>query len=129
MTAFPFNPASMTLARSWRIEQKGPVMKKAAVAALFAALLSGCAPSVSNLDDVKEHAAEVWKQAGFSIIGYEGFEYGTTWCCSSEKGGAAVWYTLRRIPDNGIIYHGYIQRWKSEYHIYNIKALDAIKPR
>lgn len=104
-------------------------MKIAAAFIVAALALGGCAPSTANLDDVKEHAADIWKQAGFSIIGYEGFEYGTTWCCSSLKGGAAVWYTLRRIPDNGIIYHGYIQRWRDEYHIYNIKALDAIKPR
>jgi hypothetical protein len=91
---------------------------------ITAAALAGC--SSSNIADVKAHAAETWKQAGFEIVGYEGWERGPY--LGGDDGGAYVWYTLKRIPDNGITYHGSIQRWGDEYHIYRLSALDAIKP-
>lgn len=93
--------------------------------ALAALLLAGC--SSANLDDVKAHAAETWEAAGFQIIGYEGYNVGG-WLGGSSYGGAYAWYTLRRIPDNGITYEGAIQRWGTEYHIYKLTAIDAIKP-
>lgn len=86
-------------------------------------LLAGC--SASNVPDVKQHAPATWKQAGFDIIGYEGY---TRELCFFDYGCGHAWYTLRRIPDNGIIYHGYLERWGDEYHIYNLTAIDAIKP-
>jgi hypothetical protein len=89
---------------------------------LLALVCAGC--SNKYVPDIKDHAALTWKQAGFEIIGYEGYNYGgpSTW-------GGEVWYTLRRIPDNGIIYDGCISKWDDEYHIYSITAIDAIKPR
>lgn len=102
---------------------KQPIMKNTIYAALLSmALLSGC--SKCHVEDIKEHARATWEQAGFEVIGYEGYEYGRiggTW-------GGHVWYTVRRRPDNGIIYHGFISKWGSEYHIYNLSAIDAIKP-
>jgi hypothetical protein len=97
-------------------------MKKV-IALLAVAILSGCGSS--NVPEVKAHAAEVWKQAGFEVIGYEGY---TNEHCFFAYGCGHVWSTLKRIPDNGIIYHGYIEKWGSEYHIYNLQAVDAIKP-
>jgi len=86
------------------------------VVSLF--LLVGC--SSANLDDVKANADRVWKSNGYQIEGYLGYQYSIF--------GARVWYTLKRIPDNGILYKGFIQKWGDEYHIYDTKAIDAIKP-
>lgn len=91
--------------------------------AIFVFALTGCGSS--NVADVKAKAPEVWKQAGFEIVGYEGY---TNEHCFFSYGCGHVWHTVRRIPDNGIIYHGYIEKWGSEYHLYSIKAIDAISP-
>ncbi|MFA7287242.1 MAG: membrane lipoprotein lipid attachment site-containing protein [Melioribacteraceae bacterium] len=89
-------------------------------------MLSGC--SSSNLENVKGNAEGVWGQAGFKIIGYEGYQYGFTFPVNWNYGGAHVWYVVNKVPDNGITYLGCLQRWGNEYHIYNLKAVDAIKP-
>lgn len=98
-------------------------MKKL-LALLITLVLTGCGSS--NVPVVKAHAPAVWQQAGFEIIGYEGY---TNEHCFFNYGCGHVWYTLRRAQDNGIIYHGYIEKWGSEYHIYGLQAIDAIKPR
>lgn len=90
---------------------------------IAAAFLAGCGSS--NVADTKAHAEATWKQAGFEVIGYEGYENAH---CFFAYGCGHVWSTLKRIPDNGIIYHGYIEKWGDEYHIYNLQAVDAIKP-
>jgi hypothetical protein len=96
-------------------------MKKTfAILALLA--LAGC--SASNVPDIKTHAAATWKQAGFEVVGYEGYN----WTGFGQWGGC-VWYSLRRIPDNGVTYEGCISKWSGEYHIYSLNSLDAIKPR
>jgi hypothetical protein len=79
-----------------------------------------------NVDFVKEHATAIWHQAGYEIVGYEGYQMGGT--CGGPYGGGYVWYILRKIPDNGILYHGALQRWGDEIHIYNLTAIDAIQP-
>lgn len=73
---------------------------------------------------IKANAAATWEKAGFEIVGYQGYEYSF----SPSTHGGAVWYTVRRIPDNGVTYQGCITKWRDEFHIYNLKALDAIKP-
>lgn len=97
-------------------------MKKLLIVALL--LLSAC--SYSNLDDVKAQAADRWKSAGYEVVGYEGYKLGI-WL-GGRYGGANVWYILSRPSSKGITYTGYIQKWGSEYHIYSVKAIDAIKP-
>lgn len=99
-------------------------MKRLLIIALF--LLVSC--SYGNLSDVQHHAPEVWKQAGFEIVGYEGYQLGNWGCFGSTHGGACVWYIVKKIPDNGILYKGYIQRWGGEYHIYCLESMDALKP-
>lgn len=89
-------------------------------------IVMGC--SYGNLDDVKAKAPEVWKQAGYEIVGYEGFQWGFGGF-GLPYGGAYVWHQLKKIPDNGIAYTGRIQRWGNEYHIYGPYAIDAIRPR
>lgn len=87
--------------------------------------LSGC--SSGNLDYVKEKGPEKWKEVGFEVAGYEGYQWGL-WGFSSY-GGAKVWWRLKKVPDNGITYFGYIQRWGNELHVYGPKAIDAIRPQ
>ena len=87
-------------------------------------LLAGC--SSANLDDVKTHADATWAQAGYTIIGYEGYQWGF-WGLNGY-GGAYVWHTLRRPASPHVIYSGYIQRWGTEYHIYGPRAVDAVMP-
>lgn len=75
------------------------------------------------VDDIKLHAAQAWRGAGFQIVGYEGYEnagLGSCW-------GGKVWYTVKRSEDHGVLYHGFICKWGNEYHLYSITAIDAIK--
>lgn len=91
---------------------------------LLLSILTGC--SSGNLDYVKQHADQRWKEYGMNVVSYEGYNWGF-WGFNSY-GGAEVWYRLRQIPDNGITYTGFLYRWGDEIHIYGPKALDAIKP-
>ena len=87
-------------------------------------LLTGC--SSGNLDYVKEHSPDKWREMGFEPVAYEGFTWG--FWGFNNYGGAQVWYRLEKIPANGISYTGYIQRWGDELHVYGPDATDAIKP-
>ena len=97
---------------------------KLATVLLSTLLTVGC--SSGNLEEVKNKAEETFESVGFEVVGYEGFQWGF-WGFNTY-GGANVWYRLNKIPDNGISYTGYIQRWGDEYHVYGPKATDAIKP-
>ena len=99
-------------------------MKKILTLVCGIALMAGCTDM--NKEKVKANAVATFKQSGFEVVGYEGWERGLT--SPFGNGGALVWYTLKRIPDNGIIYHAAIKEWDGEYHIYNLSAVDAIKP-
>lgn len=94
-----------------------------ALCIVFVIFISGC--SYSNLDYVKKRANETWESVGYSVIGYEGFEWAAT--LTPWHGGARVWYSLKR-DNNGIIYTGSLWRWGDEIHVYGPKAVDAIKP-
>lgn len=96
-------------------------MKNLPLIVLAIAMLVGC--SAKHVPAIKAAAPKVFQQAGFEIIGYEGFNYG-----SGGQWGGCVWYSLRRIPDNGILYDACIAKWGDEFHIYNLTAVDAIKP-
>jgi hypothetical protein len=93
---------------------------------LSVTFIFGC--SFGNLQDIKDKAPEVWRQNGFKVVGYEGFQWGKWGIFGSTYGGAYVWHRLEKIPDNGITYSGYIQRWGNEYHVYGPSAIDAIRP-
>ncbi len=96
-------------------------MKKLGIVLLFAVSLIGC--SKEYVPEIKEVANKTFQQAGFKVIGYEGYAYG-----SFDTYGGKVWYTLTRIPDNGVTYHACISKWGDEFHIYNLESIDAIKP-
>lgn len=88
--------------------------------------LGGCSPG--NLEYNKQHAAETWKNAGFEIQGYEGYQW-STGGFGTSYGGADVWYIVRKTQDNGVTYHGYLYRWGDEIQIYNLHAIDAVGPK
>lgn len=76
-------------------------------------LLSGC--SNYNVDTVKLHARETFEANGFTVVGYQGYQYTLL--------GGCVWYTLKQ---DTILYKGCITAWDDELHIYNLKALNAV---
>ena len=84
-------------------------------------LLAGC--SNTFVEDIKIHAPATVEQAGFRVVGYEGYQW-----TGFGRWGGCVWYTMRREPDNGVTYEGCVSKWLNEYHIYQLSALDAIKP-
>lgn len=95
------------------------------ITALVALFFGSCNPS--NKDYVKASAAEKWRAQGFEVVDYEGYQWG--WGIrGTNYGGAQVWHRLKKVPDNGITYSGYIQRWGDELHVYGPFAADAIKP-
>ena len=85
-------------------------------------LLSGC--STSGVDYIKERANARFNEIGFEVIGYHGYKM----CLKvpfTNKGGACVWYELKRIPDNGVRYSAYLYRWNDELHIYGPDPRDG----
>ena len=95
---------------------------KAALAVTCIALLGVAGCSKKHVPVIKANAVATWRQAGFEIIGYEGYEYG-----SMGQWGGAVWYIVKKVPDNGITYRGSLSKWGDEYHIYSLSAIDALK--
>jgi hypothetical protein len=81
-----------------------------------------------NIDSVKEHADSIFEANGFKVVGYLGYQW-SNWIPFTTYGGALVYYRLDKIPNNGLTYRGAIQKWGKEYHIYDIKSYDAIRPR
>jgi hypothetical protein len=93
--------------------------------ALTLACLAGCSPA--NLQETKDAAPATFNQLGFEIIGYEGYQWGKHF--APTYGGAWVWYTLKRVPDNGITYTGALQRWGDEYHNVYMRSLETAHPQ
>ena len=89
-----------------------------AAASIFAAIKAG----YRNVDTTKAAAPKRWDAAGYEIKGYEGYQW-------SPIGGGNVWYIVTRKDSPGITYHGFLQKWGGEYHIYNLRAIDAIGPQ
>lgn len=83
--------------------------------------------SATNVEYVKQLAEEKWRKQGFEVVDYEGYSWsgGGYW---TPYGGGKVWHRLRKIPDNGITYSGFIVRWGDELHIHGPTAIDAIRP-
>jgi hypothetical protein len=91
-------------------------------------LLIGVHPGCTsgNAEWVKDHATEYFKESGFQVVGYQGWNMRGQ--IAPHYGGACVFYTLKKIPDNGILYEGCLQRWGDELHLYELQAVDAINP-
>lgn len=80
--------------------------------------MNGC--SKKDVGFLKEKAPEFLKQNGnFEIVTYEGYQYGTI--CRG-----IVWYNVKR-PNSNTIYNLALCKWGDEIHIYNFKAINAIR--
>lgn len=77
--------------------------------------------SYRGISDIKSHSQHIVGAAGYKITGYEGYT-------GSMIYGGQVWYIMTRIGDNRITYECCLVKWFGEYHIYNLKAIDAITP-
>lgn len=81
-------------------------------------LLAGCA---RNIEEAKRCAPDAAKAMGFELAGYTGYNLTVIY-------GGLVWYNLKKVPDNGIVYEAAFSPWGGECHVYNLRAIDAIKP-
>jgi len=80
----------------------------------------GC--NYGNVESIKANSAKAWSDAGFEVIGYEGYQIGDI--CGAP--GGKVWHIVQRKGDPKTRYHGYVAKWGNEYHVYRLKAIDAI---
>lgn len=102
-------------------------MKASIISLLTVGLLSfgiyqkGC--NYKEVDDIKNHATNTFSQAGFVVTGYEGYTIGDMF----QTPGGEVWYQIVRTNDNKVLYNCFLSKWGTEYHIYNMVALNAIK--
>ena len=102
---------------------------KAAIAiiALIVAGLAAAIGSPSNLEYVKERSPARWRAIGFEPVAYQGHQWGSGGF-GTTYGGAKVWFELRKIPDNGVTYSGYLQRWGDDLEVYGPTSRDAFRP-
>lgn len=102
----------------WRVVD---VVSRFVIGICFAAVVGGSvgylsyAWSSENVSDIKGHAAEAIKGAGFTPVGYTGYTSG-----SLSAPGGRVWYTVER---GGVTYELFVAKWRDEYHIYRITPL------
>lgn len=102
-------------------------MIKTFLAALFALFVVTSCNNPGNVDFVKNHADETFAAHGYRITGYQGYQWGSGWVFT-DYGGACVWYQLETVYPNGITYEACLKRWGSEVHVYNLDAIDALRP-
>jgi len=88
------------------------------VAAMIVAI---CFASGRNVEGGIACAPGKAKEMGFELAGYTGYNL-------SPILGGMVWYNLRKVPDNGIVYEAAFAPWKGVCMVYDMRALDAIKP-
>ena len=98
------------------------------LAGLVAVAILSVTGSPSNLDWVKERAGAKWRDQGFEVVDHEGHQWGRGGY-GTPYGGAKVRSRLRKIPDNGITYSGYLVRWGDGLHVYGPIAVEAVHPR
>lgn len=95
-------------------------------AVIIAAALVACGCTSMNADWVKRRAPAFWQANGFQVVAYEGYNFNLGG--PFGYGGACVWYQLRQVPDNGVLYTGCLMRWGDELHMYSMRAIDAFRP-
>ncbi len=95
-------------------------MMKKLVIVFAVCLVSFFGCSKKDLDVTKEVASDVFNKNGFELVAYEGYQY------TIFPFSAKVWFIVKR-SDDPTIYNCYLQKWGDEYHIYDIKALNAIR--
>jgi hypothetical protein len=82
------------------------------------ALLSlvGCGFVMDDAEWVKSRAESYYKERGFSVVGYQGYNIWGT--------GRCYWYTLRQRETT---YESCLLKWGDELHEYGLKAIDALR--
>ena len=91
---------------------------KTIVILMMCVVLGGCG---RNIEEAKRCGPVLAKQQGFEVVGYQGYNLSVIY-------GGLVWYTMRRVPDNGITYQAAFSPWFGECMMYSLEATDAIKP-
>ena len=84
-------------------------------------VLANCYGSYNKDYITNDLARETWEKQGFKVVAYEGYSWG---CGCVNYGGAQVWHRLKKIPDNGVTYSGFLVKWGDEIHVYGPKALE-----
>lgn len=77
-------------------------------------LLAGCISDDS--DFVKERAAQYYESRGFTVIGYQGYNF--------NPQGRCYWYVTSH---NDVTYESCLLKWGGELHEYSLKAVDAVR--
>jgi len=77
--------------------------------------LTGCARNVSY---VKSHADARWKELGYQVVSYEGYNW-------SLLCGGDVWYSLKRADSPGALYSGYLCKWGDELQLYGPRVVSG----
>ena len=108
---------------TWGLKLMGAVAIPLAILAVLLWFIG----SWGNKQWLMERAEVKWNKQGFEVVDYEGFQLGCGgW--GTPYGGAKVHHRLRKVPDNGITYSGFLVRWGDEVQVYGPKAVDAIAP-
>ncbi len=79
---------------------------------------AGC--NYTRVEEIKQQSTNVLHEAGFTIVGYEGYEIG-----GIGAPGGKVWYLFQKTGQPETLYHGFISKWGSEYHLYNIQSVNT----
>lgn len=91
-------------------------------------LMGGCVyKGYQHVDYLKANAETEWKRIGFEVVGYNGYVLGHG-LIFTDYGSARVYHTLKKIPDNGITYNGFVMKWGNDIRVYPPEAVDAIRP-
>jgi len=82
---------------------------------LFITLLSFTV-GTRSLEDIKANAPFYLEGQGFEVVGYQGYQH-------SIIMGSYVWYTMTK---DDIVYECAVMKWGGEYHLYNLRAVNAV---
>lgn len=81
--------------------------------------IRGCySYGIRNVVHTRQVAPAFLEKHGFKVIAYQGFN-------AAFFTGGYAWFTLEK---NGITYEASVGDWYGELQLYNLKAIDAIKP-
>lgn len=95
----------------------GKIVGSAAIVAFVGLIAWGGVGSGGNKEWVEQRCPAVLEQQGWQINGTEGFQWGFGGY-GTPYGGAKVWYSLRKVPYNGLNYQIYCTRWGDQVQLY-----------
>lgn len=91
-------------------------MKKNILLVFITLCFSSC---YRDVEKIKKQAPGFLKERGYTIVSYDGYE-----CDAFAIQGGLVAYQVK--DKNGFVYTLEISEWRGEYHIYNLKCLNAV---